>query len=113
LSLQDVRKPRSKRFLSADDIADIVCCYDTNETTQQVGVRYGISKTRVAAVLREQGITIRRQGISNEQVSEATTLYSQGNSLARIGASFGVSHTTIAAVLRQQGIQLRPRPGWR
>jgi hypothetical protein len=105
-------KPRSKRFLTAQDIADIVARYQAGETTQQVGTRYGISKTRVASVLREQGVTIRRQGLTDEQVSEAAELYAAGHSLAGLGVRFSVSHTTIAAVLRQQGVQLRPRPGW-
>jgi DNA-binding CsgD family transcriptional regulator len=82
------------------------------QTTQQVGTRYGISKTRVATILREQGVTIRRQGLTDEQKREAAELYVGGKSLAWIGTRFGVSHTTIAAVLRQQGVQLRPRPGW-
>jgi transcriptional regulator of aromatic amino acid metabolism len=34
--------------------------YEADETTQQIGTRYGMSKTRVATVLREHGITIRR-----------------------------------------------------
>jgi transcriptional regulator of aromatic amino acid metabolism len=62
-------------------------------------------------VLREQGITIRRQGLTDEQVSEAVELYARGESLAWLGAHLGVSHTTIATELRQQGVQLRPRPG--
>lgn len=73
-SPDDGLKPRSKRFLAAEDITDIVQRYEAGETTQQIGARYGISKTRVATVLREQGITIRRQGLNNEQVSEAAML---------------------------------------
>jgi hypothetical protein len=76
-------------------------------------ISYGISKTRVANVLREQGVAIRRQGMNNERGSEAAMLYHAGRSLAWLGARYGVSHTTIAAALRRQGIQLRPRPGWR
>jgi len=112
LSGQDVRKSRSKRFLNPEDIADIVDRYQAGETTQQIGTRYGISKTRVATVLREQGITIRRQGLTDGQAREATELYAAGKSLAWIGTRFGVSHTTIATELRKQGVQLRPRPGW-
>jgi transcriptional regulator of aromatic amino acid metabolism len=81
--------------------------YETGATTQQIGSQYGISKTRVAAVLREQGIAIRRQGLNDEQISEAATLYAAGHSLAWLGARYGVSHTTIAAEFRQQGIRLR------
>ena len=79
--------------------------------TQQVGTRYGISKTRVAIILREQGIAIRRQGLTDNQISQAATLYAAGHSLAQLGARFNVSHTTVAAALKRQGIQLRPRPG--
>jgi hypothetical protein len=112
LSHQDASKPRSKRFLTAQDVADIVHRYEAGETTQQIGNHYGISKTRVATVLRERGITIRRQGLAEEQVREAAALYVAGKSLAWLGVCYSVSHTTIAAALRQQGIQLRPRPGW-
>lgn len=112
LSGQDASKPRSKRFLSPEDISDIVTRYEAGETTQRVGTRYGISKTRVATVLREQSVTIRRQGLTDEQAKEAVELYASGKSLAQIGARFGVSHTTVAAELRKQGVQLRSRPGW-
>jgi hypothetical protein len=102
-----------KRFLSADHVTDIVQRYEAGETTHQVGKRYGISKTRVATVLRDQGVTIRRQGLNDEQIAEAGKLYAVGYSLAWLGTRFGVSHTTIATALRRQAIQLRPRPGWR
>jgi len=86
--------------------------YEAGETTQQIGNRYGISKTRVANILREQGITIRCQGLTGEQMIEAATLYNAGRSLAWLGARYGGSHTTVANALRRQGIPLRPRPGW-
>jgi hypothetical protein len=112
LSVQGVRQPRSKRFLGLADLIDIRDRYQLGMTTQQIGAHYGISKTRVATVLREQGVTIRRQGLTPEQVTEATTLYAAGKSLAWLGARYGVSHTTIGAALWRQGVQLRRRPGW-
>jgi hypothetical protein len=104
--------PRSKRFLTAEDLTDIAASYRAGETTERIGSRYGISKTRVATVLREQGITIRRQGLTKEQVAEAARLYAASRSLAWLGTRYGVSRTTIAAALRRQGVQLRSRPGW-
>ena len=87
--------------------------YNAGETTEQIGAHYGISKTRVALVLREQGVAIRRQGLTGERLTEAAELYAAGRSLAWLGARYGVSHTTVAAALRRLGVQLRPRPGWR
>lgn len=49
------------RRLTANDIADTVRKCESGSTTRQIGARYGISKTRVATVLREQGAT----GIGN------------------------------------------------
>jgi transcriptional regulator of aromatic amino acid metabolism len=112
LSVQDARKRRYKRFLSTEDITDIIHGYQAGETTQEIGARYGISKTRVATTLRKQGITIRRQGLNHEQVDDAATLYASGRSLAWLGARYGVSHTTVATALRRQGLVLRRRPGW-
>lgn len=109
---QDPPKGRLKHFLATEDIADIVARYETGETTQQIGTRYGISKTRVANVLCEHDVAIRRQGLSDVQVDEAATLYTAGRSLAWLGARYGVSHTTVAAALRRLGLQLRRRPGW-
>ncbi|MDT5292517.1 MAG: hypothetical protein QOF88_7406 [Mycobacterium sp.] len=103
---------RSKRFLTTEDIEDIVQKYESGCTTHQIGTCYGVSKTRVATVLRKQGITIRRQGLTYEQVSEAARLYITGRSLAWLGVRYDVSHTAVANALRRQGIPLRPRPGW-
>jgi hypothetical protein len=112
LSAQDGRKPRSKRFLTIQDVTDIAHRYEAGETTQGIGTCYGISKTRVAATLREQGIAVRRQGLSNAQVGEAASFYTAGRSPAWIGARYGVSHSTVASALRRCGVTLRPRPGW-
>jgi hypothetical protein len=109
---QNDQKPRAKRFLTSQEITDIIHRYEVGDTTQQIATHCSISKARVATILGEQGITIRRQGLNDEQVREAATLYAAGNSLAQIGARFDVSHTTVAAALRRHGVQLRPRPGW-
>ena len=113
LLARDVPKPRSKRLLTAQNVTDIVHRYEASETTQQIGNHYGISKTRVATVLRNQGVTIRLHGLTVDQVTEATTLYAAGKSLAWLGVRYNVSHTTIATALRRHGVQLRARPGWR
>lgn len=86
--------------------------YEAGQSTQRIGSRYGMSKTRVAAILRDQGVPLRRQGHTDDQVTEAAQLYKAGKSLATLGTQFGVSHATIANVLKRRGVRLRPRPGW-
>ena len=58
LSRQDDPKPRSKRFLTPNDLVDIATRYKAGATTNAIASHYGVSKTRVATVLRGQGITI-------------------------------------------------------
>lgn len=65
--------------------------YESGNTTQEIDARYGFSKTRVATVFHEQGITISRQGLTEEQANEATGLYIDGRSLAWLGARYRVS----------------------
>lgn len=69
-------------FLTTENLADVMARYKAGETTQQVGTRYGVSKTHVATIFREQGVTIGRQGMNDEEVNEAATLYAAGKSLA-------------------------------
>jgi hypothetical protein len=112
LSHHHGQKQCFKRFLTTQDVTDIVRRYEAGETTQQIGTHYGISKAHVALVLRNQAVTIRRQGLTAEQLTEAAEFYVAGHSLAWLGSRYMVSHTTVAAALRRRGIRLRPRPGW-
>ena len=111
LSGRNGPKPRTKRFLTTSDVADIIQRYE-RETTQQIGTRYGISKTRVATILREHGVTLRRQGLTDEQVREAIKLYAAGRSLAWLATRYDVSPMTVSTALRRQRVELRTRPGW-
>jgi uncharacterized protein (DUF433 family) len=56
--------------LVSTDIDDIVHQYDAGETTEQISAHYGISKTRVAFVLREQGVRVGRRGLTDERLTE-------------------------------------------
>jgi hypothetical protein len=75
------------------------------------GLTYTTTPRTTTPRFINHGVTIRRQGLSDEQVAEAATLYTAGKSLAWLGARYGVSHTTVAAALRRRGMTLRPRPG--
>jgi hypothetical protein len=48
-----------KRFLNAQGVTDIATGYEAGKTTQQVGTRYGISHTTVAAAFRRQAMQLR------------------------------------------------------
>jgi len=62
--------PRSRRFLTACDVAEIVQEYESGNTTQEIGARYGIAKTRRPRDAghhdREAERNSRREGASNK-----------------------------------------------
>ena len=101
-----------KRRLTSDEINAIVAKYRAGMSTNQLKDEHHLGKDTISALLRANGVAMRRQGLTAEQAREAAGLYRAGRSLKWIGQHFGViSPTTIARVLRAQGVSLRPRPG--
>ena len=109
--LAQAPKRRHKRRLETAEIDQIVAEYTSGASTHEIAKTHSISKSRVAGLLRDQDVKLRRQGLTAKQVSEAIQLYPAGRSLAWLAARYGVSPTTVARTLRRHGIALRPRLG--
>jgi hypothetical protein len=58
--------------------------------------------------LREAGVAIRNQGLTDEQAQQAVTMYRSGMTQAQIGNRFGVSQKTAGHYLRLLGVEMRP-----
>ena len=97
--------------LKPEIVAEIVACYEADEPSTAIAASYGLSKGSVIRLLREAGITIRRQGLSDHQVAEAIQLYESGLSLAKIGARFSVDHGTVWRALKKRGVKMRDTHG--
>ncbi|MDQ4034154.1 MAG: hypothetical protein M3332_18705 [Actinomycetota bacterium] len=63
--------------------------------------------------LHREGVSLRRRGLSPEQVDEAVRLYQydDGWSLARIDRRFSVDPTTVLTRLRKRGVRMRDAHG--
>jgi hypothetical protein len=72
-----------------------------------------LGKGTVLKLLREHGVTMRRQGLSLAEIDEAVELYAAGWSLAKIGQRLGRAHTVIRKALLDREVQVRPWRGWR
>jgi DNA invertase Pin-like site-specific DNA recombinase len=92
-------------------VAEIVSRYQAGEPSTAIAASYGLSKSSVIQLLREAGITIRRQGLTDHQVAEAIQLYESGLSLAKIGARFSVDHGTVWRALKKRGVKMRDTHG--
>jgi transposase-like protein len=97
--------------LKPEIVAEIVARYESGEPSTAVAASHGISKASVIRLLREAGVSIRNQGLSDDQIAEAAQHYASGLSLAKIGARFGVDHGTVWRALKKRGVKMRDTHG--
>jgi hypothetical protein len=95
--------------LSPADVEALAEGYRGGATVYELATHFRIHRTTVAQHLHRQGVVMRRQGLTNDQVDHAVVLYAQGSSLARIGARFGVDPATAWSALRTRGVPMRYR----
>lgn len=85
--------------------------YEAGDTVYELGDQFGISRQTVGKILKREGVRMRRQGLTSEQVDEAARLYDAGWSLARIGERMSVDATTVLNRLRERGVRMRDTHG--
>ncbi|WP_245267020.1 helix-turn-helix domain-containing protein [Saccharomonospora piscinae] len=85
--------------------------YEAGATIYELGDQFGISRQTVGKILKRQGVTMRRQGLTAGQVDEVLQLYEAGWSLARIGERMAVDPTTVLNRLRERGVLMRDTHG--
>jgi hypothetical protein len=101
-----------KRRLDRAEIGEIIAKYQAGNSTNQLMAEHRLAKRTISTLLKANGVMLRRQGLTDEQVREAADLYRAGRSLARIATHLGgLSPTTVARALQREGVQLRPRRG--
>jgi transposase-like protein len=103
-------KPPLKR-LNAEQIRILVERYQQGRTTYEIAHQFGIHRVTVSQHLHRSGVTMRRQGLSDDVLHEAARLYEAGSSLARVADQFGVDPKTIWSGLSRMGLMTRDSHG--
>jgi len=86
--------------LDAATKAGLVRDYEAGTPTTQLTKSYGLSKASVLKLLQDAGVSLRRQGLDDEQTAQAIRLYESGLSLARVGEQVGFGPSSVANALR-------------
>jgi hypothetical protein len=105
-----VARPRVhdvRRRLNRETITQLVADYEAGQSTPTLVKRYGLAKGTVLKLLKEHGITMRHQQMTEAEIIETIDLYQQGWSLARIGQHFGRNPSIIQGVLKRAGVARR------
>jgi hypothetical protein len=108
-SLPQIR--RLNRRLSTEMIAELVQAYRDGAATTELRQRYDLSQGSVIKILHDHDVTMRRQGLTDDDAATATKLYRRGATLAGLGEQFGVSYSAVRRALVSAGAVLRPRGG--
>ncbi|BBX25032.1 hypothetical protein MALV_01570 [Mycolicibacterium alvei] len=85
--------------------------YKDGTGTPELRSRYNLSQGSVLKILHSHGVTMRRQGITDEQIDDAVHLYELGESLAKIGAHLGAEAGTVRRALLNRGVRMRDTHG--
>ncbi len=101
--------PPAQRRLTADQVAALVVEYQAGADMRELAVRWQVHRTTVAGHLRRAGVELRRQGLSEKQLSEAVRLYGNGWSLQRLAERSGCGAETVRQSLKSANVQL-PKP---
>jgi DNA-binding IclR family transcriptional regulator len=89
------------------EITELINAHEQQASVKELAQRFGIHRLTVTALLRRDGVELRRTGLAPVDIQVAASLYGQGWSLARLGAKFGVDSTTVWRALRTAGMLMR------
>lgn len=104
--------PRAlRRRLEPTVIAEIVAEYRDGATTPALCAEHSLSKGGLLKLLRDEGVQLRCQPLTAEQVKEASKMYVSGRSLATVAKHFDVSYNGVRQALIRAGVERRPRGG--
>ncbi|MBF6171303.1 hypothetical protein [Nocardia blacklockiae] len=100
-----------KRRVSQDERTQIVAKYEGGTSSNQLVADHKLAKGTILKILREDGASMRRQGLTEQQVADAADFYRAGRSLAWIGDKLGFSPTTVGKALTSSDVMLRDPHG--
>lgn len=99
------RNPRRAKRLNEAQVQQLAAGYEAGATVYELGKQFGISRQTVGKLLKQHGVTMRRQGLSPERVHEASLLYESDRSLVRMSERRGVDAETVRQRLKERGVR--------
>ncbi len=100
-----------RRRLEPALITRIVAEYESGATTPNLCETYGLSKSGVLRLLRDEGVALRRRPLTIDQVEVAKKMYEHGHPIAAIATRLDTSYNNVRQRLIKEEVQLRPRGG--
>lgn len=99
--------------LSPDAQAEVVRRYSSGETSTALAEDFGVAKSTILRILRENSVVVRRQSLTGKRVTMAKRLYESGLSLSEAADQMFVNQETMRVAIIGAGVELRPPSGGR
>jgi hypothetical protein len=96
-----------RRRLAPQAIKELVARYNAGEETPALSREYDISKNGLRQLLLAEGVSLRRQAITLEDVERAVQLYQSGLTIRQVVEQVGYSYGTIRGALHENGVAMR------
>jgi hypothetical protein len=105
----DMSEPKkSKRTrLTPTDQQAVMHRHSNGETSTAIKV----AKSTILRILRENSVVVRRQPLTDKQVTLTKRLYESGLSLSEVAQQKFVNQETIRVAIIKAGVKLRPASG--
>ncbi|SIS13000.1 hypothetical protein SAMN05880568_2905 [Microbacterium sp. RURRCA19A] len=98
-----------RRRLEPVLVKQIAAEYESGATTPSLCATYGLSKTGILRLLRDEGVALRRRPLTDDQVQVARAMYEHGHPIATIASHLDTSYNNVRQRLIREGVQLRTR----
>lgn len=98
---------RQQTRVSEDALVAAEARYVAGATLREIAPEVGISRQRLASLLRVRGVRLRRTPPSDAEVEEMVRRYAAGESLERIGSRLGFSAGTVRNWLTARDVVMR------
>jgi transposase-like protein len=109
----DMSEPKkSKRTrLTPTDQQAVMHRHSNGETSTALAEDIKVAKSTILRILRENSVVVRRQPLTDKQVTLTKRLYESGLSLSEVAQQKFVNQETIRVAIIKAGVKLRPASG--
>jgi hypothetical protein len=98
------RERRVRKRLQAETIERLVAEYVAGTPAAELGRQYGVAKSTVLQLIRQQGKRVRYPRLTQSEISRLVALYESGLSQTDIADQFGGSPSAVWHCLRRLGL---------
>ncbi|QDG63992.1 hypothetical protein [Pseudarthrobacter sp. NIBRBAC000502771] len=88
--------------LGPDALDQIVARYEAGEPTTTLSTEFGIAKSSLLRLLKERGVSMRQQSLTEDQALRMKQLRRQGNAIRAIAVEVGCSYGTAQAFFKME-----------